>query len=499
MERRIRRLGVVMLLLFIGLFVQLNNIQVFKAHGLATASANPRNFTDEYQYPRGTIYSADGLQLAYSEPSTNAYYKYQRVYPANTASLFAQITGFDSILYGHLTGVEGEYNSFLTAHTPPAKTLRDLLTDRTQVDDVTLTVNSGLQEQTAAAVDSAPGGSPAAAVVLNPTTGAVEAMYANPTFDPNPLSSLNLTTQRLAWFSYNQGGYGNTPLLSNAFQTTYEPGSTFKIVTTSAVLETRPDLASMTYPSIVQIPLPNSGGQFLHNYHYSSCGGNLAQIVAFSCDADFAQIGLDLYQGNPQTLTQQAQAYGFNQQIPIDLPGSGVSQFPTAGALLHNAPGRAKAAIGQELTYSTALQMALVAEGVANGGVVMTPHLMAQIRDNQGNLVESYAPTPWMRAVSQQTAATLTTFMQGVVTMPGGTAARVGFPAAWQVAAKTGTAETGVTNQLTNDWMIAFAPASHPTVAVAVVVPNQPASATGAETTGPIMKQILAAALGMPS
>jgi peptidoglycan glycosyltransferase len=136
--------------------------------------------------------------------------------------------------------------------------------------------------------------------------------------------------------------------------------------------------------------------------------------------------------------------------------------------------------------------MAMVAGAVANGGVEMTPHLMEQIRDSQGDLVEAYKPKPWLRPISPQTAATLTTFMKGVVTS--GTADKVGFPASWDVAAKTGTAQTGSFGPdplYTDDWLIAFAPVGNTKVAIAVVLPREPGSATGAAYSGPIVKQIL--------
>jgi peptidoglycan glycosyltransferase len=151
-----------------------------------------------------------------------------------------------------------------------------------------------------------------------------------------------------------------------------------------------------------------------------------------------------------------------------------------------------KSAIGQQSVTASALQMAMVAGTVANGGVEMTPHVMSQIRDSQGNLVQTYTPKQWMQPISASTADTLTTFMQGVV--ESGTAAPVGFPASWNVAAKTGTAQTGSFGpnpQYTDDWLIAFAPVGNTKVAIAVVLPDQPGSATGAAYSGPIVKQIL--------
>ena len=142
MERRIRRLGIFMLLCFVALFVQLNNIQVVKASNLANAQDNPKVKAIARDDARGDILSADGIVLASSVPSTG-YYKFQRVYNPYTAVLFSQIVGFDSIIYGK-TGVEAQYNSFLQSHTRPATSLRDLLTNRTTTGNVTLTISSTL-------------------------------------------------------------------------------------------------------------------------------------------------------------------------------------------------------------------------------------------------------------------------------------------------------------------------------------------------------------------
>jgi peptidoglycan glycosyltransferase len=252
----------------------------------------------------------------------------------------------------------------------------------------------------------------------------------------------------------------------------------------------------MRYPVVSSVTLPNSGtpAQVLTNYHSEACGGDLEELVIQSCDADFAQIGQLL--GAP-ALVGQAQAYGFNQTIPLDLPADTVatSNFGTVADFAQDIPGLMKSAIGQENVTASALQMAMVAGTVANGGVEMTPHVMAQIRDSQGNLVKTYQPTVWQTPISPATAATLTTFMLGVThsSAPLGTAYGV-FPPAWDVAAKTGTAQTGSFGpnpQFTNDWLIAFAPVGNTKVAIAVVLPNQPGDATGAKYSGPIVKQIL--------
>ena len=196
-------------------------------------------------------------------------------------------------------------------------------------------------------------------------------------------------------------------------------------------------------------------------------------------------------------MTAEADSYGFNQQPPIDLPHSPyeVSDFLQPSCYTKSAEiFLALSSIGQKCTEASPLQMAMVAAGIANKGVVMTPHVMSEIRDSQGDLVQTYKPKEWLQATSPQTAAAINKLMTEVV--QSGTAAIVGFPASEEVAAKTGTAQVGVGNTATTDWMIAFAPASAPKVAVAVMIPNQALFAYGATVAGPVMKTIIADALG---
>ena len=491
MERRIRRLGIFMLLCFAALFVQVNNIQVVKATNLARAPGNPRVQEVARNDSRGDILSADGIVLASSVPSTG-YYKYQRTYNPFTATLFGQIVGFDSIIYGK-TGIEAEYNSYLESHTRPATTLRDLLTDRTTTGNVTLTISTTLQTQVAAAVEGtrAP---QAGAVVVNVKTGAIEAMYGTPTYDPTGLVSPKVAVEKYTWASLDPSS-SQSPLVSRTFQYGFLPGSTFKTVTSAAVYDHQPALARLDVPVAQCIPLPQSDKQLCNYGHASAqgaeaCGGVLAVTLPASCDTAFATLGMDL---GGASLTAEAQAFGFNQNVPIDIPGAGVSSFPAGAAFNVNKPSQAYSAFGQQDVVATALQMALVAAGIANRGVIMTPHVMRDIHDSSGTLVTTYQPHPWLTATNPLTAAAVTSLMRAVVTH--GTATSVGFPPLWNVAAKTGTAETGPNATLTNDWMITFAPANNPRVAVAVAVPNQPASQTGAEVAGPPMKTILGDAL----
>jgi len=505
MERRIRLLGIFMALCFIALFVQLNNIQILKASNLATSPSNPRVIAVSRNDPRGDILSADGLVLASSVPTTSGFYRYRRTYSPSTAKLFSQIVGYDTI-FGTRTGVEAEYNTYLQSHTRPVSSLRDLLTNRTTTGNVILTINSQLQSKVAGVVEglNVHGTAPqAAAVVINVKTGAIESMYGSPTYDPTALTSQdsNVVT---GYFNSLDPTSGQSPLVSRAFQARFLPGSTFKVVTSSAVYDHQPALAKVNYPDplppltpevgcihVPQTPLP------LCNYHHEVCGGTIEQTLPRSCNTAFAQMGMSL----GTTMAAEAEGFGFNQTVPLDLPGVAESTFPTAAQLTNNPPLQAYAAFGQGTQVATdsgtPLQMALVAEGIANRGVIMTPHVMSEIRDSAGSLEARYQPKPWLTATNPLTATAVTSLMQGVVNDPGATAYGV-FPPSWNVAAKTGTAEVGtIQNPLTNDWMIAFAPANDPSVAVAVVVPDQQPDSTGAAISGPPTRAILGYALGL--
>ncbi len=507
MARRIGWLGVAMLVCFGALFVQLNNVQVVKAKKYATDPVNPRIRAEQYSQPRGLIAASDGTILARSVPAPkgSGLYKYERVYPPATAKLFAQITGFDSLIYGQ-TGVEASYNSYLVAHNKPVKTIGDLLTTRTVTDTVTLTVDPKLQQAAATAL----AGQTGAVAVIDPSTGAIKAMYSNPTFDPNPLASLSEAGEHLGDLAYNTpvpGVSGLTNGLSLAYgDAGFAPGSTFKTVTTSAAYDRAPQLVKKAYPSEACIKPGTLGGQTtqpLCNFGSTlldprnPCGGNIAAMLPPSCDTGYALLGTDIGGAN---MYQEASGFGFNKQPPIDLPHNPnqVSNFAPPRIAHVDQIYLAYDSIGQFDTRASPLQMALVASAFADHGVIMTPHVMYEIVDSQGNLVNHYTPKPWLTATSPQTAAAVTGLMRNVVTAPNGTAAGVGFPPQDDVAAKTGTAQV-LNNTAIDAWMIAFAPANNPKVAVAVMIPNVPDSespnGTGAQIAGPVMKQVIEAAL----
>ena len=473
-----------MVVLLGAVLVQAANVQFWRANALATNPNNPRIFEARLTQSRGEILAGDGSILAQSLPTPKGVAKYQRVYPQG--ALMGQITGFISPIYG-TWGIESEYNSYLLQHQHPATSLSELLAPTKSTDSVTLTIQPALQQLAANELAGRDG----AIVALDPRTGAIKAMYSNPTYDPSPLASPSSTVERQAWAAFQvKNANGFEPLSALAYQRTFPPGSTFKIVTATSAYDLRPDLVNKSYPSISSFVPPNTN-QPLQNFGGGTCGGTLAQMLPPSCDTGFAQMGLDL---GAQNLWQTATQFGWNSQPPLDLPGVAISNFPTPAQLKNNQPFLAYGAIGQGDVAATALQNALDAAAIANNGVVMAPSLLQTIRDQQGNVVTKYVPKVWKTATSPQTAQAVSSLMQKVVTQ--GTASGI-FNPSDKVAAKTGTAQTSATNvnEKTDDWMIAFAPADHPLIAIAVLLPFQALSATGAEIAGPVMKCMIEGAL----
>lgn len=480
-----------LVILFAVLFLQLNNLQVVEASKLDKAPGNVLAISSTRSEPRGLIVARNGTVLARSVPVPDAL-KYLRQYP--NGPLYADITGFDSPIYG-MDGIEASYNKYLVAQPNPITSLSDIFSNNKKyvTNTVVLTVSQKLQSEAAKALGSLKG----AVVAIDPSTGAVLAMYSNPTYDPNKLAAHTASAVEKAWHTYQTDP--SQPMLARAYRRSYPPGSTFKIVTTSAIFDHSPKIASEVFPYQTQISLPNTTST-LSNYAHESCGGALAVLLAVSCDTAYAQIGMQL---GAQNLYNEAYSFGFNQVPPLDVPSVAAAHFPKASSFSSNIPGLAYSAIGQENVSATALQMALVAAGIANHGAVMAPHLMSQIRNYQDQVIKGYVPKVWKQATSASTASQVTQLMIGVVTS--GTAQGIAIPGV-QIAAKTGTAQTNlvassnISSGGSDNWMIAFAPAQNPKIAVAVVVPAQKGlsvNSTGAAYAGPVVKSMIQAALGL--
>ena len=327
--------------------------------------------------------------------------------------------------------------------------------------------------------------------MLDPRTGAVLAMYSNPNYDPAPLESQYFSVAKKAWKIYTtKDANGFPPLGLVATQQTFPPGSTFKVITTAAAVVGRPDLVTKAYPVKAFARLPSSN-KLLYNSGFSACGGTVAQMLPASCDPGYALLGMDI--GGP-LMSATANSFGYNETPPLDLPGTVGSFFPAASVFSNDIPQLAYSSIGQQNVRATALQDALVAAAIANGGVEMSPHLMAFITSADGSVIKRFKNSVWKNPLTSIQASQIVPLMQNVVRF--GTAAGIFLPQD-DVAAKTGTAQTGNSAKNTDDWMIAFAPALHPTVAIAVVVPFQAVSAFGSTVAGPIVKCLVEGALAL--
>jgi peptidoglycan glycosyltransferase len=479
MDRSIRRLGVFLMLCFCALFVQLNFIQVYRATDLNTKPSNDRSVVQAFSRPRGTMATADGVLLARSVPS-NDRFQYQRQYPEG--ELYAALTGFFNYSRG-ATGLERSYNEELSGKTArqQIRSVGDLFVETDRTGNLKLSVRSDIQKVAKQALGDQKG----SVVALDPRSGEILGLYSNPSFDPNLLANHDFDDSEAAYELLDAAD--GKPLLPKAYREVYPPGSTFKVVTGSTGVErggvtpTEP-----VYPTIRELDVPGTTRP-LPNFGHSLCGGTLFTILAKSCNTSFAQMGLDL---GGDKMVAGAQAFGFNSAPPFDLPAV-ASGFPTD--FTRNQPALAQASIGQNDTRATPLQMALVAAGIANDGVIMEPHVVNEIRDGEGDLVESHDPTQWRRAITPQTADTMRQGMREVVT--NGSASRLQIPGL-DVGAKTGTAQFGPSAPLrSHAWVIAFAgqPGQAATIAVAVIVEDQDglSESTGGRLAAPIAKKVI--------
>lgn len=488
MSKQIRNLGVFLAICYVALFVQVNRLTVFEADSLQDNPQNTRGIERDFSAPRGDIVSADGVVLAESVPSGDRF-DLQRRYPEATAELFAHVTGYYTFQLGS-TGVERQYDGYLTGEDIgfDLDRIGDLFVDRDVVGDVILSMRADVQAAAAAAFEGRPG----SAVALDPRSGEILAMWSSATFDPNLLATHDFRAATAQSDAYNRDP--EKPTVSRAFSDRFPPGSTFKVVTATGGIErggVAPD--KPVYP-VTDSFQPPGGGRPIPNFGGESCGGALFEVLQASCNTAFAQMGVDT---GGDALYETSRGFGFDRDVPLDLPGAASSNFPEQ--IVDDPPLVAQAAIGQNDVSATPLQMALVAAAVANDGVIMEPHVMREVVDDQGNTVEEYDDTQLARPMTPETAGTLRQAMESVVT--DGTARRLddgldGFA----VGGKTGTAQ--IEGDLSHAWVIGFAgpPGEAPHVAVAVIVEAQPgvSEQTGGRVAAPIAAEIMRQALAPP-
>jgi peptidoglycan glycosyltransferase len=485
-NRQIRRLGLAFLVLFLILFAQVNYLQVFAADRLANNPANHRLLLQEFDVQRGAILARDGRTVLATSVETTGDLRFLRTYPRGR--LWGQETGYYAVQYGR-SALEQAFNDYLAGRAEellPQNLVDEILGRPKRGGTVVTTLDPQLQQVAQAQLADLPG----AVVAMDPRTGEVLAMYANPNYDPNDLATHDLAEATRAWKELNADP--EKPLLSRARQELFPPGSTFKLVTAAAALEngykpstTIPNPPSYTPPQTTN-PIENFGG--------TQCAGGapeitLATALTVSCNVAFAQIGVDL---GPEALVNQAEAFGFNRDVPFDIAFS-EGQIPPAEAFEFDTPGLALSAIGQKDVRANPLQMALVGAAIANGGVEMAPRLVNEVRDPSGRVVRTLGDDEFGRPISPQTAAQLTAMMVDVVQSGTGTAAQIN---GVTVAGKTGTAQHAGGDP--HAWFVGFAPAQNPTIVVAVIVldgGSLGSEATGGRIAAPIARAVMQAAL----
>jgi penicillin-binding protein A len=477
MNRPIRRVGYVVTVLILLLVAQLTYLQVVDASKLANDKRNVRGALKEYNRARGEILTADGTVVAQSLPTTGDF-KYVRFYPQG--GLYAHTAGYQSFvnLVGS-TGVEESYDKVLTGQDTSLQ-LNDiggLLSGKSQTNNVVLSLTQGAQTTAQQALGDQPG----SVVALDVSTGAVLAMYSNPTFNPNGLS---LHDTQVVQTTFNQINAGDDPALQRAYRDRYPPGSTFKVVTSKSALEAgiaSPD--DPVFPQLDGFQIPGTDTT-LANFGGETCGGTLRESLIASCNATFAGLGYELNDRFPPAMDQ----CGIDSAPPIDLSPSAVESIgPRAGEFQARF---ALAGIGQGDVFTSPLQMALIAAGIGNGGKIMAPHVVKEIQNSDGKTVRTIGPKEWTTCMSPTTAAELINMMVDVVNRGTGTAAQIN---GVEVAGKTGTAQT-TDGESPHAWFIALAPANAPKYAVAVIVEhggNLGSEATGGEVAAPIAKQVL--------
>lgn len=482
MNRQIRRLGVAMVVLFGALFVQLNIVQVLRADQYEDRPDNTRAVLRDYLRPRGQIVSADGTVLARSV-AVESSDELRRDYPEH--HLFGHITGYFSLRYNK-DGVERSYNDELAGRggVESVDNLVDLLLEDDHSRDVHLTIQKSVQQTARDALGETPG----AVVALDPRDGSVIAMWSFPSYDPEAISQLDDDASERGWGLLNADP--TRPLLPRAYRESYFPGSTFKVVTASAGLASglvTPE--EPVYPTTNEYTAPQTNRP-IRNFGGSTCGGSLFEVLRVSCNTAFAQMGVDI---GADWLIGTARDFGFGDRAPLDLPAVARSAIDDAEFFEQNLPLLAQTAIGQQVR-ATPVQMAMVAAGIANRGQILEPHVMRDIRDRDGEVVRTYDTSLWRQAVSPQIADAVAAGMVEVAAR--GTARALQVPGV-TTAGKTGTAQLG--DGTSHAWIMGFAPAEAPRVAIAVIVEAQPGASeqTGGRVAAPIGRAVLEAALAV--
>lgn len=471
MNEKIRNIFVLVMLLFAALVFATSwwTVDDLGASGLKDNPHNRRGLLEQMQHPRGLITASNGTVLASNKRSGSGETKrYYRNYPQ--AGLFSHAVGYYFVSKGS-AGLEKQYDDELAGRQNEfASTVDQLLGHRQEGEDIRTTLDVEGQKTALQALAGRRG----AVVVMEPSTGRVRVMASEPGFNPNQITA--------------PGGIGGAAsTLNRTTQGRYPPGSTMKVVTASAAVDSgryKPDsFISGKSPKVISgVPLRNFGDE---NFGAIS----LTDALTHSVNTVFGEIGEKLGRG---TMLKYMLRFGFQRKPPMDYPKD---EMIASGAFPAKACGSGidfgRVAIGQEChLFVTPLQMAEVASTVANGGVRMKPKLVERVVAKDGRVKERFRPEKAADVMSEQSAQQVGQMMQHVVEEGTGTAARL---SGISVAGKTGTAEIPGTTE-NQVWFIGFAPAGNPKLAVAVTIERT--QGEGGTVAAPIAKQVLEAMLG---
>ncbi|MGV8970049.1 MAG: peptidoglycan D,D-transpeptidase FtsI family protein [Microbacteriaceae bacterium] len=482
MNRELKAVSVVVLLMFMTLFVSSSVIQVVSVDSLRVDDRNVRTLYASFSAERGPIL-VDGEPIAISTP-VDSNYSFQRSYP--NGELYSAITGYFTLDQGN-TGIEGALNDELSG-TSSSQFLDQLMSIVTGESPRGAAVETTIDPVVQQAAWDALGDNTGSVVALNPKTGEILALVSKTAFDPNVLAVHNTDEVIAAYKELESSSL--KPLNNRAIAgDLYPPGSVFKLIVAAAALESGDFTPDSEFPNPSSLTLPLSTS-VITNSEGGSCGGgetaSIATALRLSCNIPFAQLGTAV---GEERIASMAEAFGFGTSFQIPQ-----STTPSVYPRKLDAPTLMLSAFGQASVRVHPLQMAMVSGGIANGGVVMQPTLVDSILGADLTVLQSFEPSVFSTAMSAQNAATLSNMMVNGVNNGVATNARISGVA---VAGKTGTAENGQGRPYTL-WFTGFAPADDPQVAVAVVVENGGGLTQGAfgnTVAAPIAKKVLEAVL----
>ncbi|GAB2738266.1 peptidoglycan D,D-transpeptidase FtsI family protein [Streptomyces bullii] len=483
MNKTIRRAAVFTLLLVLALLVRATWVQFYEGQALADDKDNRRNAIETYSEPLGNIIVA-GKSITGSAPTKGGDLRYKRTY--TDGPLYAAVTGYASQAYAP-TQLEGIYQDLLNGTDSRLKTVMDTITNRrADPGNVVTTIDPDVQK----AAYQALGDKKGAAVAIDPRTGKILAVVSTPSYDPSSLTDAN--TAGTAWEKLTKDP--DKPLTNRALRQPLPPGSTFKLVVAAAALE------DGLYSSVDQrtdspdpYRLPGTTRDLTNENPNAPCeNASIRVALQYSCNNVFGKMAVDLGQDKVKAM---AEKFGFNnaeQDVPVRAYTSVYpsDMYPSETALT---------GIGQFDVTATPLQMALVSATIANGGKLVSPHMVSQITDSGGDVLKDYDDEAGTKEIiSSSTAEQLRSAMRTVVDKGTGTNAQV--PGA-TVGGKTGTAQHGENNSKTPyAWFTSYAKSDSSGKEVAVAVMVEQSDAARSEVSGnglaaPVAKAMMEAAL----